>query len=635
MFFLNLGLGEFLTIFSAISASVVALYLLDRSRRRQTVATLKFWKPADMPSQVQQRKRITQPWSMLLQILGILFLLLALAGVRIGQQSTGATRDHVLILDSSAWMGARLAQRGTLLDEARTQARAWLKTIPSTDRVMVVRADAVASPVTRFESNRSVIERAIRETQPGASALNLGEALRFARQTGGGGEIVLATAGRIAPGDIPSPLPANLRVLSITGPYSNVGLHKVGLLRSITDPDAWEIFVTAKNYGPEIKNVTLALQFAGTPVGSRQFSLKPMSEQEATFVFKTRAAGLVEARLLSSGDSFPQDDRASFELPNQRQLRVTIYSAEPALLKPLLASNPNVAAVFLPPAAYGAPQPEKAEKPDIVIFDRFAPPTPPQQDSIWIEPPALQSPVPVAGTYAKVKITSWTNDSVLGAGLHTHDLELDSAIGFRTAPGDIAVAIIDAAPVIVARPGKHKTIVMGFHPERSRVKYELAAPLLFANILRWIAPESFLRWQLTGGNVGTVNVKLEPKTDPTQVRVLGGDGGAIPYTIDGDNLRFYSSSPGTVRVLTGEREAVYSLTVPEVGDILWQVPTTVRRGVPRRTPIENVARDIWYWLALAGLGCLLAEWLMYGKHRAKLRASVIARPTPMFARKAS
>ena len=634
MFFLNLGLGEFLGLFSAISAGVVALYFLDRSRRRQTVPTLRFWKPADMPSQVQQRKRITQPWSMMLQILGILLLLLALAGVRIGQQSTATARDHVLIIDASAWMGARLPQRGTLIDEARVQARAWLKTIPSSDRVMVVRADAIAAPVTRFESNRGTIEQAIRETQPGASALNLAEALRFAKQTGGGGEIVLATSGRIATGELPATLPSNLRVLTVTGPYANVGLHKIGLLRSVTDPDAWEIFVTAKNYGPELKNVTLALQFAGTPVGSKQLSLKPVSEQESSFLFKTRAAGVVEARLLSNGDAFPQDDRASFELPNQRQLRVTVYSAEPALLKPLLASNPNVTATFLAPSAYTADQ---KEKPDVVILDRFAPPAPPQQDSIWIEPPALQSPIPVAGIYSKVKINNWTSDPILGAGLRTHDLELDSASSFRPAATDISVASVDAGPVIVARAGTHKTIVMGFHPERSRVKYELATPLLFANILRWIAPESFRRWQLSGGNVGTVNVKLEARTDPSQVKVLGDDGSAIPYTIDGDQLRFYSAKPGTVRILTGEHESVYSLTVPEVGDLMWQVPTNVKRGVPRRTPIENVARDIWYWLALAGLGCLLAEWLIYGKHRMLLKAAdpAAGRATPMFDRKAS
>lgn len=642
MFFLNFGFGEFLALFSAISAGVVALYLLDRSRRRQTVATLKFWRPAEMPSQVQQRRRIQQPWSMLLQILGIALLLLALAGVRIGSRpEEGATRDHVLILDSSAWMGAHsrtgAPRSATLMEEAKVLARAWLKTVPSSDRIMVVRADAVASPATQFETNRAAIERAIRETQPGASALNLGEVLRFAKQTAGGGEIVLTTAGRIGGGDVPATLPPNLRLLSVAGPEANVGLRKIGLLRSVTDPDAWEIFVTAKNYGPSPANTTLALQFAGTPVGSKQMALKPSGEQEATFSFKTRAAGVMEARLLSSApDAFPQDDRATFELPNQRQLRVWVYSQEPALLKPLLMSNPNVAATFLDPSAYGAALPEKAEKPDVVILDRFAPPAAPDRDSIWIEPPVKQSPIPVAGAYSKVKVTSWTDDPILGDGLRTHDLELESAMGFRTAAGDIAVANVDAGPVIVARTGKHKTIVMGFHPERSRVKYELAAPLLFANILRWIAPDSFRRWQLTGGNVGSVNVKLTPHTDPAQVRVLGGDGGAIPYTIDGDTLRFFASDAGTVRVLTGEREMVYSLTVPEVGDTVWQAPAGVRRGVPKRTPIENVARDIWYWLALAGGLCLLAEWLLYGRHRTRLRAMQASpRPDAMFERRAS
>jgi hypothetical protein len=521
------------------------------------------------------------------------------------------------------------------MDDAKAQARAWLKTISSSDRVMVVRANAVASPATRFETNRAVIEKAIRDTQPGAAALNLGEALRFGQQARGGGEIVLATAGRIGPGEMPATLPPNLRVLSVAGPTANVGLRKIGLLRSVTDPDAWEIFVTAKNYGAAPQNAMLALQFAGTPVGSKQMTLKPSSEQEATFLFKTRAAGVVEARLLSTGDAFPQDDRASFELPNQRQLRVFVYSAEPALLKPLLISNPNVAATFLAPSAYNVPLAADAVKPDVVILDRFAPQTPPQLDAIWIEPPAQQSPVPVAGTYSKVKVTHWTDDPVLGAGLRTHDLELESAQGFRTAPGDIAVASVDAGPVIVARAGAHKTIVMGFHPERSRVKYELAAPLLFANVLRWIAPDSFRRWQLTGGNVGTVNVKLGAHTDPAQVRVLGGDGGAIPYTIDRDTLRFFSSDPGTVRVLTGEQELVYSLTVPEVGDTIWQAPASVKHGVPRRTPIENAAQDIWYWLALAGAGCLLAEWLIYGRHRTRLRAMQAARPPAMFERKAS
>jgi len=40
---------------------------------------------------------------------------------------------------------------------------------------------------------------------------------------------------------------------------------------------------------------------------------------------------------------------------------------------------------------------------------------------------------------------------------------------------------VEAGPVIVARPGKPKIVVIGFHPARSAMRYELATPLLFAN----------------------------------------------------------------------------------------------------------------------------------------------------------
>ena len=156
---------------------MVALYLLDRSKRRQVVATLRFWTAADSRTEMKHRKRIQQPWSLLLQLLSLLFLLIALAGPRLGSDDSG--RDHVLILDTSAWMGAR-SGRTTLIDEARAAARAYIKALPSRDRVMVVRADALATPVTAFESDRGILEEAIRESQPGASVLNLSQALEFA-----------------------------------------------------------------------------------------------------------------------------------------------------------------------------------------------------------------------------------------------------------------------------------------------------------------------------------------------------------------------------------------------------------------------------------------------------------------------
>src|SRR5581483_5598341 len=112
MNFLNLSLGELLGLMGAISAGVVALYLLDRSKRRQLVSTLRFWSAADVRTELKHRRRIQQPWSLLLQIISLLLLLLAIAGPRLGE-TIDAGRDHVVLLDTSAWMGARVA-RGTL-----------------------------------------------------------------------------------------------------------------------------------------------------------------------------------------------------------------------------------------------------------------------------------------------------------------------------------------------------------------------------------------------------------------------------------------------------------------------------------------------------------------------------------------
>src|SRR5579862_9874532 len=98
MNFLNLSLGEFLGLAGVLSAGVVALYLLDRSKRRRVVATLRFWTASDVRTEWKRSRRIQQPWSLLLQIVSLVLLLLAIAGPRIGGD-LNATRDHVLILD--------------------------------------------------------------------------------------------------------------------------------------------------------------------------------------------------------------------------------------------------------------------------------------------------------------------------------------------------------------------------------------------------------------------------------------------------------------------------------------------------------------------------------------------------------
>lgn len=618
MFFLNLSLPEFLAILGSLSGVMVALYLLDRMRKHHTVATLRFFAAAEKPPVLKHRRKLQQPWSLLLQLISLLLLLLAIAQLRLGSPER-YSRDHVLIVDTSAWMATRFGQ-SRLIDRARVAADNYVNALPPADRVMVVRADVLATPALLFESDRKKIHQAIDQTQPGVAPLNLQEALDFATQAQKvqaqrAGEIVFIGAGRI-PNDQAARLiaPANFRLIAIDGPTEHAGLRKMSVHRAMDDADTWEVFISAKNYGTAPRSVPMTVAFGGSPVATHRFELKPGVEEGMNFHFKTRAAGWLEARL-GTPDAFRQDSRAILELPPRGVLPITIYSAEPDLLRPIFGAIPGIQASFLPVSSY---QPDA--KGGIVLLDHFAPPSPPAGQSIWLEPPAGKSPIPVLRTDQNVKLNQWQVDHPLGAGLRARDIELASAQIFRPDAADIVVARSDAGPLIVARPGNPRMVVLGFNPVRSGMKYQLTTPLLFANIIRWMAPDAFRSWELTAGTVGTVDVDLESEIDPKLIRVQTEDGRPLPFTLQGKSLRFFSAAPGVVRVLTGDRELVYSLTLPQPGDMVWK-PSNVKLGLPGRAPIGPTSRDLWHWLALAGAVGLLADWILYGRSDRRMRAA--------------
>jgi hypothetical protein len=555
MFFLNLSLAEFLALAAAASALIVALYLLDRSRRREVVATLRFWNVTEEMSQPRRRRRIRQPWSLILQLVSVLLLLAALAGLHWGSAGR-VLRDHVILLDTSAWMAAR-GRAGTLLDEAKSAAIAYVRTLPSTDRVMIVRAGATATPVTGFEYDHAALEEAIRKTRAGATSLKLAGAVQFARQAQRlegrvPGPIVYAGAGRISSEEALTPLAADrLRLLPVSEPGGDCGLRKLSMRRADSDPALWEIFVAVRNYGRTKCAAPLALEFGRALIGAHRFELAPGEEQSATFRYRTRAGGWIEARLMIT-DALAEDNHAELEVPAQRAVRVLVYSEEPDLLAPVLRANPNVEAVFAHPRDYNS----KADA-RIVIIDRFRPAAAPDADTIWIEPPAGASPFSVSATLKGARLERWHGENVLGAGLHTRDLRLDTAQVFSAAPGDLVVADCAGGPVILARPGKYKAVAFGFNPGGPETRLELATPLLFANLLGWLTAEGG-RW--------------------------------LPSAIENSSL-------------------------PDVADARWDPPRGTPRGLPGAGESGPSSPDVWRMLALAGALGLFVEWMWFGPRR--------------------
>ena len=86
------------------------------------------------------------------------------------------------------------------------------------------------------------------------------------------------------------------------------------------------------------------------------------------------------------------------------------------------------------------------------------------------------------------------------------------------------------------------------------MKYELATPLLIANMLRWMAPDVFRSREVQAGTVGTVNVPVEKGTDAAAFAWSRRMPSRLPFTIEDNVLRFFCGRAGDGAGADGDRE---------------------------------------------------------------------------------
>ena len=557
--------------------------------------------------------------ALLLQLLGMALLLLAIAQLEWGARGrTG--QDHVLLLDTSAWSAAR-SNSGTVLDREKRIARNYVSTVAGSDRVLLVLVDGLAAPATPFTSPGDQLSKAINESTSQYSALNLEQALSFASQAqswsgGRPGDIVYVGPRRIADPEPVFPQVPNLRLLTVAAPLANRGIRRLSVKRNEDDPNTWQATVLVKNYASERMALRLNTAFAGTVFAPRQMTLAPNEEKSFEYTFVTNVAGQLTAQI-EGRDSLASDDKAVLRLPRSGRLTIAVYTARPEVLKPLLEANHRLNVTYYGPGEY-----KSKPAADVMLLDQMAPPVAPQIASFWIDPPADRSPLPVREVVVDTSIKTWQSESALGAGLHARETAIPQAEVFQTFDGDISVATIAQGSVVAVRPGtrgKPNIAVLGFDPLRGQMRYEVTTPLLFANLLRWLSPESFRTLEISAAPVGTATATLDPSERPEHVRVADQRSFSIPFTIRDQTVQLFASRPSLVRITSDDRERYLSLTLPDVAQFEWKVPPTARESLPSLLGFTRPALDLWQWLAVAGGLVLFLEWMRFGRRRMVVR----------------
>ncbi len=629
MFFLNLTAGEFFGLLGVLGGTITALYFLDRSKRRKVVSTLQFWVSAKSASEQRSRKKVNQPWSLLLQLVSLLLLLLAIAQLQWGTRPA-AGRDHVLLIDTSSWSAARVSN-GTVLRRELADASQYLSSLPAQDRVLLVRADALAAPATVFTTDREQTQTALRETVSSFSALDLTQSLKYAEQAqrwsgGVAGEIVYIGPGRIASTEQSVVIPANLRILSVPIHGANCGIRRMDVRHGEGDPPSWHAQVALMNYGSSVRQIRLRTQFAGTRFAVRAFVLPPRREVIADYNFVTNTAGELTAEI-EGDDALSQDNRAALRLAGNNAYSVTAYTKRAGVLRPLLAADKRIVATFLDPASLSGSLENLRPKPDLVILDGISYPNSSSFSCLWINPPQGGSPFHVKDVVSKGTIKEWNSSALMAAGLHSRTERIQQARIFNVQANDLALASMPGntgeGPVVILRPEGPNTGKMGaigFDPLDGQLRFTVTTPLLFANLLEWMAPEAVRTAELETGHVGSASVELEPDEPASTVKVTSDQGVTLPFTVHERTLQLFADKPTVAHIVSSSRSRILALTLPDVAQTDWTpAASRVATGLPAPAGVAGSSFDLWHWLVCLAFAGLLAEWLLFKRSSSLVR----------------
>jgi hypothetical protein len=623
---LALSPGWVAAIWAGLAALALWLYLHHRRPQHRRVSTLRFWASVQPISQPRRRK-LREPWAFMAQILFLLLLVLALANLRWGPAFDG--RSVALVLDSSIWSQTHPAGEPAWIDQERAEALRVLDSLPSGDRVLLLRAEAGAPPILPFTTDRASLRRAIQTVQPSSVAADIPRALETGREALGGarrGLLVYVGPGLINPEEERSfdEFRAQLEsaennavqpqfVMREVGDFvgaKNRGITRLSLRRDAAQPDRWHLLTQLRNYAAEKADVVLSYSVNGQPIGQRKISLAPQATSNAEEEFTWDQGGMLQAEI-SPSDALQADDRASVSIPTFRTVSVAVFanSASPfaSNLLEVLSSNPYVQAQVLPPEL------SASVSPDVAIHQGQDLPAQLATNSIWF----LSAP-PAAGA-KPVRITGWNLQHPVTRWVRTHDISVRNPATIKVEPGDAVLAYAEAdppVPLIVAREqGGHRSLIVGFNPQDSNFPLESAFPLMMAGSVEWMTHSV--------DEVADSHSAGEVDLHGPATKIIAPSAREVPFARNGANLHFLALESGIYRIVNAGGETNIAINPPALPAQRVEL-TAAETAKIEGEPLPPATWDMWRWLVIAAIILLFLEWALYYMARERQRIAEVS-----------
>lgn len=626
---LGLPLAQLATVFAVAGAALVALYLLKLRRRRVPVPFTKLWDrvlaPRPASSLFETLRRVA---SLLIQLLVLALLVLALGDPRRAGASA-AGRTLVVLVDGSASMKATDVP-GSRARAARDAARKLVREMGPADQMLLAQMDAQVTPLAPLTDDPAALEQALSQYAPRDTGADLAGALRFGLDVLRGAAhpelIVVGDGAYDPPRDSMGPVQMGavpLRFVGVGRSGRNVGITAFAVRRYPLDKSRYEVLLELRSWSPRAERLELTLSADGAPIDVTRIAIEPGATVQRVLADRTGANASLEARIAfedGTRDDLPADDRAYATLPERRRARVLTVTEGNRYLEAALLLDDYLDVTDVTPAAAAARL--RAERFDVVVFDKVTAPVPPGTRAIWLRPEGPDAPLAhepgyasaPAGTALRFDRVERTHPIVRFAS-DLEEAHVGRIVRYRPAPGDHVVAAGAAGPMLIAGERRgDRFVLFAFDVRESDVPLLVSWPVLLINAIDWFTGEdaAYLSSFRTGA---PWRVPVPAGVERATVETPSGQRFTAPV-YEGRAV-FLGAEAGLHRVHAGEdhRLIAGNLSDPRESDCAPVATLDVNgtRATAPRAGRAGVRRELWRYLLLAAMLILTVEW--YTWHR--------------------
>jgi Ca-activated chloride channel family protein len=544
--------------------AVVAMYLLKLRREERPVPSTLLWHRlvADVEANAPWQ-RLRRSLLFLLQLLLVIVLVL-LAARPFLERPAGLARDIVLVVDTSASMGATDLQPDRLA-AAKAAAIDALRDLPTGGKVSVIEAGRTARIVSSGSTDLGRVRLAIDSIRGTSAPGDLGDALVLASELAaqsGDAQVLIATDAALA--SVPKvSVDAPVRVLRVG---SDSGTHNQAIvaLAVRTAPSAVtrSVFVSIANLDTQYADRRLELWGDGRLLESRDVDVDAQQRADVIIDDVPEDVSVVEVRLVNreqpdedvAPDELAADDRAWAIVPPDRARNVLLVGEGDPFLETALSYLPNTNLFGVKPARYPADARRiDGSEWDLIIFEGAVPKELPDVPTLFVAPPETSPLGTVRGKLKNPGIGSLSPDEPILRYVDLTTTHISEAAQLDLP--DWARMVIPGpkgAPLLYAGVRANvPSAVLAFEPRHSDLPLQVAFPILIANLTGELmggsaAPTEALK---PGDPVslplphGATELRVE-RPDASVVELAPGTEGAAAVTFtQTDLLGVYSATP--------------------------------------------------------------------------------------------